>query len=73
VRAHKNHALQARIALQRKKFLTAAAVAVERQDEWAGLADEITAEHRSLSAEQVWLERVWEFTASGVGHLPYVN
>ncbi|GAQ87691.1 hypothetical protein KFL_003700110 [Klebsormidium nitens] len=48
---------KARIALQRKKFLTSAAAAVERQDEWAGLADEITAEHRALTAEQALLQQ----------------
>lgn len=44
---------QARIALERRKFLENASIAVHRQNTWSNLANEMTAEFRSLCAEEV--------------------
>jgi nicotinamide riboside kinase len=44
---------QARIALERRKFLKNANIAVQRQTTWSNLAHEMTAEFRSLCAEEV--------------------
>jgi hypothetical protein len=45
--------LQARIALERRKFLKNADIAVQRQTTWSNLAHEMTSEFRSLCAEEV--------------------
>lgn len=47
------HMHQARIALERRRFLEDAATAVRRQGMWSNIAHEITAEYRSLCAEEV--------------------
>lgn len=47
------HIYQARIALERRRFLEDAATAVRRQGMWSNMAHEITAEYRSLCAEEV--------------------
>lgn len=44
---------QARIALERRKFLKNAEMAVQRQAMWSNLAHEMTAEFRGLCAEEV--------------------
>jgi hypothetical protein len=44
---------QARIALERRKFLENASIAVHRQNTWSNLANEMTTEFRSLCAEEV--------------------
>jgi hypothetical protein len=44
---------QARIALERRKFLQGAAMAVQRQGIWSSLAHDMTAEYRSLCSEEV--------------------
>ncbi|XBI79450.1 hypothetical protein VPH35_088914 [Triticum aestivum] len=44
---------KARIALERRKFLKNANIAVQRQTTWLNLAHEMTAEFRSLCAEEV--------------------
>lgn len=46
---------QARIALERRRFLEDAAAAVRRQEMWSNMAHEITGEYRSLCAEEVWV------------------
>lgn len=46
-------AQQARIALERRKFLKNANAAVQRQTAWSNLAHEMTAEFRGLCAEEV--------------------
>lgn len=45
--------VQARIALERRRFLEDAATAVRRQGVWCNMAHDITAEYRSLCAEEV--------------------
>jgi len=45
---------QARIALERRKFLKNAEMAVQRQAMWSNLAHEMTAEFRGLCAEEVY-------------------
>lgn len=44
---------QARIALERRKFLKNAETAMQRQAMWSSLAHEMTAEFRGLCAEEV--------------------
>lgn len=44
---------QARMALERRRFLKNAETAVQRQAMWSGLAHEMTAEFRGLCAEEV--------------------
>lgn len=44
---------QARIALERRRFLKNAETAVQRQAMWSNLAHEMTAEFRGLCAEEV--------------------
>jgi hypothetical protein len=44
---------QARIALERRRFLNGATMAVRRQDVWSSVAHDMTAEYRSLCAEEV--------------------
>ncbi|XP_024372068.1 AUGMIN subunit 6 isoform X2 [Physcomitrium patens] len=61
--AHNMHAAsllnvtKARIALERRKFLEDAATAVRRQGMWSNMAHEITAEYRSLCAEEAFLNQ----------------
>lgn len=55
---------QARIALERRKFLKNADTAVRRQAMWSNLAHEMTAEFRGLCAEEVeddlyLMRRMW--------------
>ena len=45
--------LQARIVLERRRFLKDAETAVQRQAMWSNLAHEMTAEFRGLCAEEV--------------------
>ncbi|VAI28856.1 unnamed protein product [Triticum turgidum subsp. durum] len=47
---------KARIALERRKFLKNANIAVQRQTTWLNLAHEMTAEFRSLCAEEAYLQ-----------------
>lgn len=47
------HFEQARIALERRRFLKNADTAVHRQAMWSNLAHEMTAEFRGLCAEEV--------------------
>jgi hypothetical protein len=49
------YSYQARIALERRKFLKNANIAVQRQTTWSNLAYEMTAEFRSLCAEEVMI------------------
>ncbi|KAG8070595.1 hypothetical protein GUJ93_ZPchr0006g40857 [Zizania palustris] len=51
---------QARIALERRKFLKNANIAVLRQTTWSNLAHEMTAEFRSLCAEEAYLQQELE-------------
>jgi len=44
---------QARIVLERRRFLKNAETAVQRQAMWSNLAHEMTAEFRGLCAEEV--------------------
>lgn len=48
-----SHLIQARIALERRRFLKNAETAVQRQALWSSLAHEMTAEFRGLCAEEV--------------------
>uniref|UniRef100_A0A0D9YRH9 HAUS augmin-like complex subunit 6 N-terminal domain-containing protein n=1 Tax=Oryza glumipatula TaxID=40148 RepID=A0A0D9YRH9_9ORYZ len=52
--------LPARIALERRKFLKNANIAVQRQTTWSNLAHEMTAEFRSLCAEEAYLQQELE-------------
>nr|CAB3484068.1 unnamed protein product [Digitaria exilis] len=52
--------MRARIALERRKFLKNASIAVERQSTWSILAHEMTAEFRSLCAEEAYLQQELE-------------
>ncbi|KAA8548187.1 hypothetical protein F0562_004552 [Nyssa sinensis] len=55
------HALrEARIALERRRFLKNAETAVNRQAMWSNLAHEMTAEFRGLSAEEAYLQQELE-------------
>ncbi|KAI9120703.1 hypothetical protein K1719_007736 [Acacia pycnantha] len=47
---------KAKIALERRKFLENAEMAVQRQVMWSNLAHEMTAEFRSLCAEEAYLQ-----------------
>ncbi|KAF3334206.1 HAUS augmin-like complex subunit 6 N-terminus [Carex littledalei] len=51
---------KARIALERRKFLENASIAVHRQNTWSNLANEMTAEFRSLCAEEAYLQQELE-------------
>ncbi|KAI5003854.1 hypothetical protein ZWY2020_031014 [Hordeum vulgare] len=51
---------KARIALERRKFLENANIAVQRQATWSNLAHEMTAEFRSLCAEEACLQQELE-------------
>uniref|UniRef100_N1QUC0 HAUS augmin-like complex subunit 6 N-terminal domain-containing protein n=1 Tax=Aegilops tauschii TaxID=37682 RepID=N1QUC0_AEGTA len=51
---------EARIALERRKFLKNANIAVQRQTTWSNLAHEMTAEFRSLCAEEAYLQQELE-------------
>ncbi|XP_062218911.1 AUGMIN subunit 6-like isoform X2 [Phragmites australis] len=51
---------KARIALERRKFLKNANIAVQRQNIWSNLAHEMTAEFRSLCAEEAYLQQELE-------------
>ncbi|KAI4348261.1 hypothetical protein L6164_009001 [Bauhinia variegata] len=51
---------KARIALERKKFLKNAEMAVQRQAMWSNLAHEMTAEFRGLCAEEAYLQQELE-------------
>ncbi|KAL0351094.1 UNVERIFIED_CONTAM: AUGMIN subunit [Sesamum radiatum] len=52
--------LQARIALERRRFLKNAETAVKRQAIWSDLAHEMTAEFRGLCAEEAYLQQELE-------------
>ncbi|KAG0591757.1 hypothetical protein M758_1G220000 [Ceratodon purpureus] len=72
--AHNMHAAsllsvtKARIALERRRFLEDSAAAVRRQDMWSNMAHEITAEYRSLCAEEAFLnQELGKVQESGVG------
>lgn len=47
---------KARIALERRKFLKNAEMAVQQQAVWSNLAHEMTAEFRALCAEEAYLQ-----------------
>ncbi|XP_073008101.1 AUGMIN subunit 6-like [Typha latifolia] len=51
---------KARIALERRKFLKNANIAVHRQATWSNLAHEMTAEFRGLCAEEAYLQQELE-------------
>ncbi|XP_044949623.1 AUGMIN subunit 6 isoform X3 [Hordeum vulgare subsp. vulgare] len=51
---------KARIALERRRFLKNANIAVQRQTTWSNLAHEMTAEFRSLCAEEAYLQQELE-------------
>ncbi|XP_020229046.1 AUGMIN subunit 6 isoform X2 [Cajanus cajan] len=51
---------KARIALERRKFLKDAQMAVQRQAMWSNLAHEMTAEFRGLCAEEAYLQQELE-------------
>ncbi|KAL6877554.1 hypothetical protein ACP4OV_012769 [Aristida adscensionis] len=51
---------KARIALERRKFLKNANIAVQRQSTWSNLAHEMTTEFRSLCAEEAYLQQELE-------------
>lgn len=51
---------KARIALERRKFLENAEMAVQRQAMWSNLAHEMTAEFRGLCAEEAYLQQELE-------------
>ncbi|KAK3156690.1 hypothetical protein QOZ80_2AG0110550 [Eleusine coracana subsp. coracana] len=51
---------KARIALERRKFLKNANIAVQRQTTWSNLAHEMTSEFRSLCAEEAYLQQELE-------------
>ncbi|KAL8136572.1 hypothetical protein V2J09_002573 [Rumex salicifolius] len=48
---------KARIALERRRFLKNAEMAVQRQAMWSNLAHEMTAEFRGLCAEEAYLQQ----------------
>ncbi|XP_061351957.1 AUGMIN subunit 6 [Gastrolobium bilobum] len=51
---------KARIALERRKFLKNAEMAVQRQAMWSNLAHEMTSEFRGLCAEEAYLQQELE-------------
>ncbi|KAG5624491.1 hypothetical protein H5410_009709 [Solanum commersonii] len=51
---------KARIALERRRFLSNAETAVRRQAMWSNLAHELTAEFRGLCAEEAYLQQELE-------------
>ncbi|KAK6798838.1 hypothetical protein RDI58_006541 [Solanum bulbocastanum] len=51
---------KARIALERRRFLSNADTAVRRQAMWSNLAHELTAEFRGLCAEEAYLQQELE-------------
>jgi hypothetical protein len=51
---------QARIVLERRRFLKNAETAVQRQAMWSNLAHEMTAEFRGLCAEEAYLQQELE-------------
>ncbi|XP_048230420.1 AUGMIN subunit 6 [Ricinus communis] len=51
---------KARIALERRRFLKNAEMAVQRQAMWSNLAHEMTAEFRGLCAEEAYLQQELE-------------
>ncbi|KAK4746684.1 hypothetical protein SAY87_025721 [Trapa incisa] len=51
---------KARIALERRRFLKNAEIAVQRQGMWSNLAHEMTAEFRGLCAEEAYLQQELE-------------
>ncbi|KAK3001853.1 hypothetical protein RJ639_020258 [Escallonia herrerae] len=51
---------QARIALERRRFLKNAETAVQRQAMWSSLAHEMTSEFRGLCAEEAYLQQELE-------------
>ncbi|KAF5739556.1 hypothetical protein HS088_TW12G00764 [Tripterygium wilfordii] len=51
---------KARIALERRRFLKIAEMAVQRQTMWSNLAHEMTAEFRGLCAEEAYLQQELE-------------
>ncbi|XP_047334195.1 AUGMIN subunit 6 [Impatiens glandulifera] len=51
---------KARIALERRKFLENAEIAVQRQAMWSSLAHEMTAEFRGYRAEEAYLQQELE-------------
>ncbi|CAM8962511.1 unnamed protein product [Rhodiola kirilowii] len=51
---------KARIALERRRFLKNAEMAVQRQAMWSSLAHEMTAEFRGLCAEEAYLQQELE-------------
>ncbi|KAL3376573.1 hypothetical protein AABB24_003155 [Solanum stoloniferum] len=51
---------KARIALERRRFLKNAEIAVHRQATWSNLAHEMTAEFRGLCAEEAYLQQELE-------------
>ncbi|KAL6552916.1 hypothetical protein OROGR_006758 [Orobanche gracilis] len=51
---------KARIALERRKFLSNAEIAVQSQAMWSDLAHEMTAEFRGLCAEEAYLQQELE-------------
>ncbi|CAN0924634.1 AUGMIN subunit 6 [Linum grandiflorum] len=51
---------KARVALERRRFLKNAEMAVQRQAMWSNLAHEMTAEFRGLCAEEAYLQQELE-------------
>ncbi|XP_009772671.1 AUGMIN subunit 6-like [Nicotiana sylvestris] len=51
---------KARVALERRRFLSNAETAVRRQGMWSNLAHELTAEFRGLCAEEAYLQQELE-------------
>ncbi|KAK1322150.1 hypothetical protein QJS10_CPA03g00274 [Acorus calamus] len=51
---------KARIALERRRFLKNANIAVNRQATWSSLAHEMTSEYRGLCAEEAFLQQELE-------------
>ncbi|GKE68985.1 augmin subunit 6, partial [Tanacetum coccineum] len=51
---------KARIALERRRFLKNAEIAVQRQAMWSNLAHEMTEEYRGLCAEEAYLQQELE-------------
>ncbi|KAL5080578.1 hypothetical protein RYX36_008999 [Vicia faba] len=51
---------KARMALERRKFLESAEMAVQRQAMWSSLAHEMTSEFRGLCAEEAYLQQELE-------------
>ncbi|WZY89034.1 hypothetical protein YC2023_045769 [Brassica napus] len=62
--------LQARIVLERRRFLKDAETAVQRQAMWSNLAHEMTAEFRGLCAEEALLDAFHFFVS---GHQAYLQ